>query len=166
MVDAQELVRFLRKEGLTLALAESLTGGMVSEAVAGIEGASKVFWGGIVCYSPDAKMQILGVKRATIEKYGTVSGECAKEMAEGALSVSGADIAASLTGLAGPEGDAKFPNAEVGRVYISTAMAKNETRTESFLFSGGRNEIRTTASLYALSLILETSKLLRNTQAK
>ena len=101
---AQELVDIARIEGLTIGFAESLTGGLISASVVNIPGASAVFKGSVVSYTNEVKENVLGVPADIISTYTEVSDECAKAMAEGAMSVLGVDIAVSVTGIAGPTG--------------------------------------------------------------
>lgn len=117
----------LRKKGLTLALAESCTGGLVSDSITDTPGSSDYFLGGIVAYSNAAKEQLLGVRAETLAAYGAVSAACAAEMAQGARRAFGAHLAVSITGIAGPGGGTpakpvglaflhlSAPDAEVGR---------------------------------------------------
>ena len=118
--DDEELVqvvcRKLMEKGLTISSAESCTGGMFAAALTDIPGISACFNRGLVTYSNEAKMQELGVKAETLEKYGAVSEETAMEMAEGLKKVSGSDICVSVTGVAGPGGGT--PEKPVGLVYI------------------------------------------------
>jgi len=96
-------LKLLRERGLTFATAESCTGGLVAERITALPGASKVYRGGVVSYWTDMKHQILGVSQETLRTYGPVSEQCAREMAEGARRITGADLAVSVTGVAGPE---------------------------------------------------------------
>ncbi len=133
------IVETLTKNGLTLAAAESCTGGMVSSAIVDYPGASNVFLDGIVSYSNEAKMKFLGVKSETLEKYGAVSSQTAQEMCEGAARESGADIGISTTGVAGPGGGT--PEKPVGTVWIGI-HTPNGTETKLLQLSGTRTEIR------------------------
>lgn len=126
--DDEELVDVvagkLMNQGITLSSAESCTGGLFSGAVTSVSGISSIFDRALVTYSNEAKMQELGVKRETLEKYGAVSEETAREMAEGLRRVSGSDLCISVTGIAGPDGGT--PEKPVGLVYIG-AHYKGET---------------------------------------
>ena len=102
---AETLVQKLKDFSLTLALSESCTGGMVSSLLAGVPGASTVLWGCFVCYTKEAKISMLGIDNKELTVNGLVSAETASSMAEMALKKSGASVAASVTGLAGPLGD-------------------------------------------------------------
>jgi nicotinamide-nucleotide amidase len=114
-------------------------------------GSSSWFWGGAVTYSNDAKIKMLGVKESTLRTYGAVSGECASEMAEGILGVSGTDYALSITGIAGPTGgSAEKP---VGMVWLGFSAKGRKTQTVKLQFtSWGRVSVRRKASVAALIL--------------
>lgn len=101
---AGKVLRTLQQRGLMLATAESCTGGLVAGAITDLNGASEVLDRGFVTYTNDAKIEMLGVSPQTIAQHGAVSEECAREMANGALRNSHADIAVSITGIAGPGG--------------------------------------------------------------
>jgi len=145
------LIQKLREHSLTLALAESCTAGLVSSLLAGVPGASAVLWGSFVCYTKEAKVSMLGIERRVLDAHGLVSGETACAMVVGTLQKSGASFAASVTGLAGPEGDGS--NTAVGTVWTA-AMYKGETATaREFHFTGSRNSIRLKAAIAVLELI-------------
>lgn len=118
---AAETVGALREKGLKIAFAESCTGGMLAESLTSVSGCSNVLEMSVVTYSNRAKELLLGVSRSTLEKYSAVSGQCAVEMAQGLLRLSGADIAVSVTGVAGPSGGTEA--APVGTVFIGFARA-------------------------------------------
>ena len=146
----------LRAAGTTLALAESCTGGEAGEMITSEPGASDFFLGSVVAYSNDVKVNVLGVKATTIAESGAVSEPCAKEMAEGARRVTGATIAVSITGVAGPAKDRDTPASvmgekPVGTVCFALASAKS-TKAVSKLFSGDRARIRRAAAYFALDL--------------
>ena len=147
---AEQLVRAARGKGLWLATAESCTGGLVSGALTSVPGASEVFLGGVVSYAVRVKREVLGVPEEVLESAGPVSAECAAAMAEGARRRLGADVAVSVTGVAGPGGGtAEKP---VGLVWFGLAAAGG-TRTERRVFGGGRNEVRRQAVGFALELM-------------
>ena len=123
----EAVAKLLMERKQTVAFAESCTGGLCAKRLTDIPGTSEIFHCGVVSYSNDIKMKVLGVKAETIEKYTEVSAECAKEMAEGARLLSGADYAVSITGYAGPGDDE-----EVGLIYIGIS-SKNETRAVKLL---------------------------------
>lgn len=151
------LIKKLSAAGHTLALAESCTAGLVSQLLAGTPGASAVLWGAFVCYSPEAKTAMLGIEKEKIAAFGLVSGETAQLMAFGALEKSGADMAAAVTGLAGPEGDGSA--VPVGTVWAAVVCkngsetGKLSGETRKFHFSGSRNEVRLQAAIAVLELL-------------
>jgi PncC family amidohydrolase len=149
---AAALVRCLDGLGKKAAAAESCTAGLAADLIARIPGASRVFWGSFVTYSIDAKIRMLGINGALIQKFGAVSRETALAMAEGALEQSGADYAFSVTGLAGPDGDGS--GLPVGTVWIGTALTGGEGRASVFRFSGERNDIRRAAAQKAITELL------------
>jgi len=121
---AAEVGALLRSRGLTLALAESCTGGLVSSLITDVAGSSDYFLGCVVSYANSAKEGILGVSPQTLLAHGAVSAEAAAEMAQGARRVFGADVALSVTGIAGPGGGS--PDKPVGLVYIHLSAAEAE----------------------------------------
>lgn len=136
---------------LTIATAESCTGGGVAARITAISGASSYFLGGIVSYSNEAKRRLLGVSAETLATRGAVSAECAREMAEGARRAFGADFAVSTTGIAGPGGaTARKP---VGLVHIALA-SDDGVQSEEFHFPGGRAVVVDAASEAALLMLL------------
>ncbi|CUS84398.1 amidohydrolase, PncC family, partial [Candidatus Kryptobacter tengchongensis] len=134
-VDDEELEevvgKLLAQKGLKLAVAESCTGGLIADRITNIPGSSRYFERGIVAYSNEAKIQILGVPEELIKIYGAVSREVAEAMAEGVRKISGADIGISTTGIAGPTG--ATPTKPVGLVWIGYSD-KNETFAKEFRF--------------------------------
>lgn len=146
------LVNTLKQRGLTVAAAESCTGGLVSKRITDVSGASGVFSYGICTYSNDAKKKLLGVSGKTLEEYGAVSRQTAIEMAKGVREVSGADIGISVTGVAGPEPSEGKP---VGLVYVGVCYADMCEVKELNLGSGktdDRELIRYISSSHALIL--------------
>lgn len=137
--------------GLTLGLAESCTGGNISRQVVSASGSSGYYKGGIVSYSNEVKNRILGVSQSNLDQYGAVSEQAAKEMAEGALNVLQTDIAASVTGIAGPGGgsDAK----PVGTFWIGLAMKGKETRTFKLNFNRDRERNIEFVTIFVLNKI-------------
>lgn len=121
---AEATVSLLKEKKLTVATAESCTAGLVSKRITDVSGSSAVFGCAVVSYSNEIKEKVLGVKKSDLEKYGAVSETVALQMARGALEISGADIAASVTGLAGPDSDET--GKEVGLVYIAVTNGKKE----------------------------------------
>ena len=135
---------------LTVATAESCTGGGVAARLTSVAGSSDYVLGGIVAYSNDAKVSLLGVSPETLATRGAVSAECAREMAEGARRAFGAAFAVSTTGIAGPGGATE--RKPVGLVYIALA-GPDETRLEEFHFPGGRAVVTDAATEAALLLL-------------
>jgi nicotinamide-nucleotide amidase len=139
-----------RQRGLTLATAESATGGMVSERLTAVAGASDVFLGGIVAYANAVKAAELGVPEEVLRVHGAVSAETAAAMARGARERFGADVAVADTGIAGPGGGTE--RKPVGVVYVHAAAAGDELGEELF-FGGDRETVRRRASAAALHLL-------------
>lgn len=151
------LVRSLRERGMTVACAESCTGGLIAKRITDIAGCSDVFLGGCVTYAVDAKVKLIGVSRETIEKYGVVSAETASEMARGVRLALGADVGISTTGIAGPGGGT--PEQPVGTVYIAISTKDGETVKLLHLSpKRSREFIRICAATNAMSLALNSSK--------
>lgn len=136
---ASRVIEIFREKGLSLALAESCTGGMIAETITNVAGASDIFYGSAVTYVNSAKEHILGVARETLEKHGAVSSECAEEMACGARRVYGADVAMSVTGIAGPGGGSEAK--PVGTVWFGLAT-KDGAETFRRRFDGDRAAVR------------------------
>lgn len=151
----QMLVEFFSERRLTFALAESCTGGMIAARITSIPGASVMFNGGVVCYANHVKRDLLGVPQQLLETEGAVSESCAKAMADGARKALKADIAVSVTGIAGPGGGT--PTKPVGLVFIGFATNKGVS-AEKHLFSGDREGIRKQAAEVALTVALRTAK--------
>jgi nicotinamide-nucleotide amidase len=142
-----ELVR----RGLTIATAESITGGALADLVSASPGASQTFLGGVVSYATEVKVSVLGVGEDTVEKYGVVSVECAKEMADGARRLVGAEWAVSTTGVAGP---AEQEGKPVGTVFVGVA-GQDGTDAHELHLEGDRAEIRSEACSAVARLVLE-----------
>lgn len=142
-------------QGKNLVTAESLTGGGIGAALTAVSGASTVYKGGIISYTNEVKHSLLGVPEETLYQYGAVSEPVAKAMAEGARKALEADIAVSVTGLAGPTGDA-FGN-PVGTVFIGYSDS-SKTAVKHCLFSGDRKSIRNQTIEAALNLVLTMQK--------
>lgn len=140
-----------RLRGETLATAESCTGGGIGAALTAVPGSSAVYKGGIISYCNEIKERVLGVDAEVLKRYGAVSAPVAEAMAVGARQVLAADIAVSVTGLAGPGGD-EFGN-PVGTVYIGYTDAIRCV-SKKYLFSGSREDVRNQAVEAALSLLL------------
>jgi competence/damage-inducible protein CinA-like protein len=139
-----------REQGLTLATAESCTGGMVAQRLTSVPGSSRVFLGAIVAYADEVKAAELGVPREVLERHGAVSAETAAAMAAGARERLGADVAVAVTGIAGPDGGSE--EKPVGLVYLR-AESPAGSRGAEFVFPGDREGIRRRAAVTALHLV-------------
>lgn len=149
----ENLVRILFERALKITTAESCTGGMIAATLVNVAGVSDVFESGYITYSEEAKMRILGVKRGTLDKYTVYSEEVAREMAEGAAHAAGADVALSVTGIAGPDGGT--PDFPVGLCYIG-CYYDGETTVVRHIFEGDRQQIRTAITEAAIQLAIDT----------
>ena len=145
----------LALQGTTLATAESCTGGSIGSALTAVPGSSKVYKGGIISYTNDVKMRLLDINAEMLESCGAVSKCVAEAMAVGARKALRADVAVSVTGLAGPDGD-DFGN-PVGTVYIGYAD-EAISFSEHFCFAGDREAVRSQAVDAALQIILQQNK--------
>jgi nicotinamide-nucleotide amidase len=151
----KQTVELLKSKKLKLATAESCTGGLISKRITDVSGSSEVFEGGVVCYSNRFKENVLGVSPETLKKYGAVSRETAREMVKGVLSLTKADIAVAVTGIAGPSSD--DTNKPVGLVYIAVSDGKS-TIVKKLLnnFTGDvREQNRSISADTALEMIME-----------
>lgn len=140
----------LGKKGYKFSCAESCTGGLLADRITSIPGASKIFYGGFITYSNDAKVNLLNVSADTIEKYTVVSRQTAFEMVKGVADITGADVAVSITGYAGPAG--KNSDEPVGKVFIGIKTPECCDVYE-FRFTGNRDRIRMLCVVNALELI-------------
>lgn len=151
----EKVVKTLNEKGLVLACAESCTGGLIAKRITDVSGSSAMFNCGIVSYSNEIKENVLGVKHETLEKYGAVSEQTVREMVRGVLEISGADIAVSVSGIAGPNSD--NTQKPVGLIFLAVSN-KEETRViklnNSFI-DDVRNKNRLSASDKALEMILD-----------
>lgn len=153
----QVLVNLLLDNNITIGTVESCTGGMIASRLVSCSGVSQVFLEGAVTYSNEAKMRTVKVKKETLDKYGAVSEETAREMAEGIARRAGADIGVSTTGIAGPDGGTD--EKPVGLVYIGVYY-KGKTEAYRYVFNGNRNKVRNRATVTALDMIRR--KILQN----
>lgn len=155
MDDALERVRrvngLLRQMGLTLSVAESCTGGLISRYLTKLPGAGEVFRAGVVAYSAEMKQKLLGVSSGTISRHGVVSEETAREMAERIRALAGTDYSLSSTGNLGPD---VLEGKEKGLVYIAASM-EGKTISRELRLTGDRGENKEGASREALELLLE-----------
>lgn len=137
---AEQVGAALKSRGLMLATAESCTGGWISEAITMVSGSSEWFERGFVTYTYISKREMLGVEEATLGKHGAVSEEVVREMAEGALAHSHAQVAVAVSGVAGPTGGT--PEKPVGMVCFAWAMKGAATRSETRRYRGDREAVR------------------------
>jgi nicotinamide-nucleotide amidase len=144
----------LRNKGLTVCAAESCTGGLVMHRLTNIPGSSAYVVGGVVAYSNAIKQSLLNVKQGTLIAYGAVSEQTAAEMALGARALLKADIAVSVTGIAGPDGGtAEKP---VGLTYIGVSAGDDILTVQRHIWSGDREAVKAASADAALQLILDT----------
>jgi nicotinamide-nucleotide amidase len=153
---AAEVLDACRKAGLKIATVESCTGGLIAATLTEIAGSSDVVERGFVTYSNEAKNELVGVPPDLIKLYGAVSEEVARAMAQGGLDHSRADIAVSVTGIAGPGG--ATATKPVGLVHLAAARRGGETLHQRHVFPGDRQSVRLASVLVALSLIASLSK--------
>jgi nicotinamide-nucleotide amidase len=145
------LARLLRERQLTLALAESCTGGLAAKRLTDVPGSSVYMLAGFVTYANRAKIEVLGVDSELIETHGAVSGPVARAMAEGARTRVDADCAIGITGIAGPEGGT--PEKPVGLVWLALAVRGQPTSTQEVRLLGNREMIRARAAQAALNML-------------
>ncbi len=143
----------LRRHGMTLATAESCTGGLIAHRITNVPGSSDYFLEGVVSYSNESKEKILGVPKDILIEHGAVSAPVVKAMASGVRRLSGADIGVAVSGIAGPGGGT--PEKPVGTVFIGMDSDKGGVRSEKFLFHGTREEIKLVTSSRALGFIMQ-----------
>lgn len=139
----------LRSRGLTLAVAESCSGGLLSKRITDLPGASDYYKGGVCSYTNEVKMKLLGVQKETLDRYGAVSAQTAEEMAAGVARILGTDVGVGITGNAGPGASEEK---EVGLVYISVYF-QGERITRKTTNTLGRDRVRNQAASNALDLI-------------
>ena len=151
MSQVKRIADYLIKHGLTVATAESCTGGMVAAGFTDLPGISACFGCGVVTYSNEAKEKLLGVSHETLVTYGAVSAETAAEMAEGLEKLSGADFAVSITGIAGPGGGSE--EKPVGLVYFGLKH-HGQIAVDRCVFRGDRREIRRQSRDHAYEMIV------------
>lgn len=147
-----ELGQLLRRRGLKLATAESCTGGLIADRITDIPGSSEYFLGGFVSYAYEAKVACLGVSWDTLKAHGAVSRETVLEMARGARTALGADIAISVSGIAGPAGG--LPEKPVGTTWIGL-VAPDLEQAELFHWQGNRRENKEQSAQQAIRMLIE-----------
>jgi PncC family amidohydrolase len=145
------LQRALRERHLTICAAESCTGGLVCAAITDLPGSSEYFLGGVVTYANQAKMDLLGVDEETIKRVGAVSREVAEQMAAGARKLFGADVALSVTGIAGPDSEGPKP---AGLTYVGAAF-EDRVEVREYHWIGGRASNRVASVEAAIQLAVE-----------
>ncbi|RYG92106.1 CinA family protein [Loktanella sp. IMCC34160] len=151
MTEAAKVLDAARARGLMIATAESCTGGLIAGALTAVPGSSDVVDRGFITYSNAAKIEMLGIRPETLDQFGAVSEEIAREMADGALARSNAALAVSVTGIAGPGGSEHKPE---GRVCFGLASPSG-TVTETVEFGAiGRDQVRAATVDHALALLL------------
>jgi nicotinamide-nucleotide amidase len=154
---AKALLAICSRKKLTVATAESCTGGLVAATISEIPGSSAVLDRGFVTYSNEAKQQMLGVTPATIDVYGAVSHECADEMAKGALAHASVDLAVSITGIAGPTG--AVPGKPIGLVFFCAASRSGRIIAHDRKYGDiGRVKVREQSVLQALAMLRELAE--------
>jgi PncC family amidohydrolase len=137
---AQLLTDALLQRNARLAVAESCTGGLIGKYMTDLAGSSRVFWGGFLVYSNEAKTRLLGVGERVLSEHGAVSEQAARAMAQGAVEASGAEAGLSVSGIAGPDGGT--PEKPVGTIWIAVALKGGQCEARLFSFSGSRDMIR------------------------
>ena len=147
-----KLFDFLKLNNLTISTAESCTGGMIASAITDVSGSSSFFGTGVVTYSNDAKMKLIGVSKETLDAFGAVSEQTAREMAQGVLKLGEADVSVAVTGIAGPTGGT--PEKPVGLVYIGVC-GKGGTFVYKNIFSGNRDQVRKQTVNRAFELVYD-----------
>src|SRR5471032_328749 len=150
---SEQVCNKLKDKGLWITCAESCTGGWVAKAITDIAGSSAWFDRGFVTYSNAAKHQLLGVAEVTLHEFGAVSEEAVREMAKGALHAAGANLALSISGIAGPDGGT--PQKPVGTVWFGFANSEGRIFTAKQQFSGDRESVRLQAAVFSLQTALD-----------
>ncbi len=149
----KQVLEGLKERNLTVSTAESCTGGMIAAALTDLSGSSSVFVGGVVSYWTDIKHSVLGVSQETLDKYGAVSPDTARQMAEGVRRVMKSDLAVSVTGVAGPNSDER--GNPVGCVYLALTDGVSTVVRKPEGLGVTREDIRRNAVSYGLGMILE-----------
>ena len=147
---AREVLAAFNKRGETLAVAESCTGGLLGAVLTAVPGSSRYFLGGVVAYDNKLKTELLGVAQKSLDDYGAVSVAVARQMAEGVAAKTGAAVAVTITGVAGPDGSEGKPP---GLVYIAIVCGE-KSRVQKYNFAGDRTAVRGQTVTRALELLL------------
>ncbi len=150
---AEQLGECLKSKGLKLASAESCTGGWLAKIITDIPGSSAWFSGSVVSYSNEAKQSLLGVSADTLAEFGAVSGDTVLEMSDGLFSHTDADVAVSISGIAGPDGGSE--DKPVGLVWLSWGKRDKSVFANSFNFDGDREDVRKQSIKQALNNLLD-----------
>ena len=137
---AQNLIQKLKQKNLTIAFAESCTGGLASHRLTNIPGASEVFLGSLIVYSNTLKKNLLEVSQRILDKFGSVSEECAKAMVQGLFEKTHADVCVSITGIAGPDGGTQ--DRPVGTVFVGYLFFGKDLKVERYFFPSSRLECK------------------------
>lgn len=152
MAVEEKLVSLLKENNMIITTVESCTGGLLASKIVNVSGASSVFYEGFITYANSAKEIYAGVFKETLDKYGAVSSQVAMEMVQGASKKTGADVAVSVTGIAGPDGGTE--EKPVGLVYIG-CYVKGKTEFKKFYFKGNRLKVREDSVKAALFFTIE-----------
>ena len=152
---AEETIAALKAAGITVATAESCTGGLIAGALTSVSGSSDVVYGGFVSYANEAKIAMIGVPFGLLKQFGAVSKEVAMAMADGAMGTAGTHLAVAVTGIAGPNGGSA--DKPVGLVHFSVATEDRTTHLKK-VFPGNRDEVRHATVVQALKLVLKAAK--------
>ncbi len=148
----ERIASLLTEKKMTVALAESVTGGLASHKITNVPGSSRYFLGSVVAYSNASKVALLGLREETIKRHGAVSSQAVLEMAAGVRTVLGSDIGAAVTGIAGPAG--ATPGKPIGLIYFAVDDGR-ASRTEREVFSGSREDIKNSGAERLLQLIAD-----------
>jgi len=149
----EEVGRLLREKGLSLAVAESCTGGLICHRITSVAGSSDYFRGGVVAYANDVKSAAFGVREETLKQFGAVSSGVAEQMARGARKRLDASIGVATTGIAGPDGGTE--KKPVGMVFVGLDSGRGAPLVKEFRFDGDRAAIKTAAADAALKMVYE-----------
>ena len=150
---AEQLGECMKAKGMKLASAESCTGGWLAKIITDIPGSSAWFTGSVVSYSNEAKQSLLGVNESTLNEFGAVSGETVLEMSDGLFSHTDADVAVSVSGIAGPDGGSE--DKPVGLVWLSWGKRDKSVFANPFNFDGDREDVRKQSIKQALNCLLD-----------
>ena len=150
---AEQLGECMKAKGMMLASAESCTGGWLAKIITDIPGSSAWFTGSVVSYSNEAKQSLLGVNESTLNEFGAVSGETVLEMSDGLFAHTDADVAVSVSGIAGPDGGTE--EKPVGLVWLSWGKRDKSVFANPFNFDGDREEVRKQSIKQALNCLLD-----------